>query len=132
MKIEAGEYYKTRDGRKVGLMVSEHNERYAWSGKVSGDGSEPNRIFQRDGLHGGTKYIQNNPNLDLIAEWQDGPVRTRTVTEIVPGVYGHVHVEDHPDAGIMVGIVTNNYSADELTAAIETLTQIRDALKENG
>lgn len=76
-----------------------------------------------------------------------GPVRTVTTTrkEIVPGVYGRVEVgklvgdEKHCSVGIMQdwhvcgsgdekGLAI--LSAEELTAAIATLTEIRDALAE--
>lgn len=54
-----------------------------------------------------------------------GPVRTVTKREIVPGQYGAVVVDDY--GWITVG---NMKIPEHITAAIETLTQIRDALKE--
>lgn len=53
------------------------------------------------------------------------PVRTVTRTEIVPGVYGKVEVTEVVNVWMQPVA-----SAAELTAAIETLTQIRDAMKE--
>lgn len=63
---------------------------------------------------------------------QTGPVRTVTRTEIVPGVYGNVMVE--MDEKSVPVVWMNNFwtngNVEELTAAIETLTAIRDALAE--
>lgn len=77
-----------------------------------------------------------------------GPVITETVTtevkRIVAGVYGKVYV--HGDDGygkIMVGLTDETddrdldgydcatMSCDDLTAAIETLTQVRDAMADS-
>ena len=59
---------------------------------------------------------------------KEGPVRTVTKKEIVPGVYGAVEIYDGQSG--RVGIKWHGFtSRDELTAAIETLTQIRDALE---
>lgn len=72
-----------------------------------------------------------------------GPVRTVTTTrqEIVPGVYGRLGIKTPPRSDIhdwvvsvsMVNLsgnhnVFHHWTADELTAAITTLTSIRDAM----
>lgn len=61
-----------------------------------------------------------------------GTVITETVTRkrIVPGVYGRVVVERESN-GDMVIDARNMQVAAELTAAIETLTAIRDAMENN-
>lgn len=61
------------------------------------------------------------------------PVRTVTTTrhEIVPGVYGRVVVERESN-GDMVIDARNMITAGEITAAIQTLTAIRDAMKGGG
>lgn len=88
MKIEAGRYYKTRDGRKVGPM--EH---------CGSDTDHPWQEAKNMSAHiwrdDGTSKWRNDPT--LIAEWPTeptGPVRTvtRTTREIVPGVYGGLEV----------------------------------------
>ena len=56
----------------------------------------------------------------------DGPVRTVTRKEIVPGVYGAVGVQD----GCLVNVAYMR-TADELRAAAATLIEIADALEEN-
>lgn len=57
----------------------------------------------------------------------NGPVRTvtRTTHEIVPGVYGKVHVHACGDFTI------DPCAHDELAAAIDTLQTIRDAMRSN-
>lgn len=68
-----------------------------------------------------------------------GPVRTVTTTrkEIVPGVYGRLTVGDVNGQCVRVEVgrskvsdLINWWTADELTQAIATLTEIRDALAE--
>lgn len=54
-----------------------------------------------------------------------GPVRTVTRKEIVSGVYGKVRVDMLGGIGVEVQEL---HDAEELTAAIATLTEIRDAL----
>lgn len=58
-----------------------------------------------------------------------GPIRTMTTTrhEIVPGVYGRVVVERESNGDLFID-ARNMQGSAELTAAIETLTAIRDAL----
>ena len=72
LKIEAGKYYRTRDGRKVGPLMARNNDSYAFAADIAGDIGI--RIFQKDGVHG-SRWIGNKPNLDLIAEWVDEPVK---------------------------------------------------------
>lgn len=57
------------------------------------------------------------------------PVRTVTTTrqEIVPGVYGRVVVERESNGDLVID-ARNMQGVDELTAAINTLTEIRDAI----
>lgn len=72
LKIEAGKYYRTRDGRKVGPMKAVESELYAFAGAVLGTCWI--KIFQSTGAHG-SRLIGSDPNLDLIAEWIDEPVK---------------------------------------------------------
>lgn len=68
------------------------------------------------------------------------PVRTVTRQEIVPGVYGRVDVLREESGTIVIGLTSNaegkasmwtGLTSDELTAAIQVLTAIRDSMKEN-
>lgn len=63
LKIEAGRFYKTRDGRKVGPMIV-LNPRVWTFYEVSGDG----RLWQSNGT-GSNQAVGE----DLIAEWIDEP-----------------------------------------------------------
>lgn len=136
MQIEAGKYYRTRDGRKAG-PAKLHSETYGFWDL----GQEYEVCHEADGtyLDGG-----NNPS-DLIAEWvEDGPVRTETVTKrrIVPGVYGPVRVEvqassEFPVRLAFVGKLSGNdikgrgLTADELDALADTARQLAEALRDD-
>jgi len=60
MKLEAGKYYKTRDGRKAG-PIKKYNE--CFKGLVEGDRSG-NRVWYSWGVH----YFDET-NIDLVEEW---------------------------------------------------------------
>ena len=65
LQIEAGKYYKTRDGRKVGPMETSHiNPQWPWRG----DGSDVTYANTGKHLHWG-----GEDEIDLIAEWTDTP-----------------------------------------------------------
>lgn len=61
MKIEAGKYYKTRDGRKVGHMVEFHPGVYCDLGDVKG-------LWMSNGK---VKGGNGESEIDLISEWHD-------------------------------------------------------------
>jgi hypothetical protein len=58
------------------------------------------------------------------------PVRTVTKQEIVPGVYGKVSVGFDGEGGSLLVDLTTGLGVEDLAAAIETITQIRDAMKD--
>jgi hypothetical protein len=67
----------------------------------------------------------------------EGPVRTVTRKEIVPGRYGRVYVARPEDDFVMVGIVITSevpahvsLNASELRAAADTFIELADALEE--
>ena len=127
MQIEVGKYYRARDGRKVGPMTATRWPEVLGGRNVDGK----NCIFNKsNGTHGDADsedpVIHNNQAFDLIAEWQEGPVRTVTCKEIVRGWYGIVHVAKNGNVGV------NTYSRNptELRAAAATLIEIADALEE--
>ncbi len=80
LKIEAGKYYCTRDGRKAGPLMARNNDSYAFAADIAGDIGI--RIFQKDGVHG-SRWIGNEPNLDLIAEWVDEPVKAAAPVQFI-------------------------------------------------
>ena len=125
MKIEAGKYYKTRDGRKVGPMKS-------WSLGVwhfnSQDSPQSEGLWLDDGT---AKYPGAEDSPDLISEWKDespSPIRTVTRREIVPGNYGVVAITKSNKVMIPAG----DYTAEELREAANLLNQIAEVLQENG
>jgi hypothetical protein len=67
MKIEAGKYYRTRDGQKVGPMNNTDNEGAKFYSIVTG-------LYFEDGTFGYGESIRC-PRLDLIAEWTDEPAK---------------------------------------------------------
>jgi len=139
MKIEAGKFYKTRDGRKVGPMdwvdsrftsipsagYWKDDERRSWyeNGRITWEGEE---------LPG-----------DIISEWQDtpptqGPIREVRRREILPGVYGAIYV-DGSHAGNMVGLqffeksshAINILTAEQLREAAHLFVQLAEVLEES-
>lgn len=135
MQIEAGKYYKTRDGRKVGpakVAGAGKGKHKDWNWML---GTESGDAYYQD--HGTAPYMSE---LDIIAEWTDtqpSPVRTETITRsvIVPGVYGRVHVglyEGKPavwtDDRTCACIAP--WTADELDAAALVLTQLAAAVRD--
>lgn len=131
MQIEAGKYYRTRDGRKAG-PAKLHSETYGFWDL----GQEYEVCHEADGtyLDGG-----NNPS-DLIAEWvEDGPVRTETVTKrrIVPGVYGRIRIWADSPAGMVrwsitgqSGVNCHDMTATELDDLAMVASQLAEALRD--
>lgn len=75
LQLEAGKYYRTRDGRKVGPM--RHEGGYWFGDVVDGPHS---KAFLPDGNHG-NEFISNQPEFDLIAEWVDEPKSTKEILD---------------------------------------------------
>lgn len=84
MKIEAGKFYRTRDGQKVGPVRrgDEHSKARYW--EVLGD--FPNgarRAWHEDGMFwpiGSPCRDDENAGYDIIAEWTDMPDLTALTT----------------------------------------------------
>lgn len=85
-------------------------------------------------------YSHQEANLVLL-DVPAFPVRTKTVTEIVEGVYGRISIKqqggDEPrllialaNPGGHVEMTHHGWSLNELSEAITNLTAIRDALQE--
>jgi hypothetical protein len=74
----------------------------------------------------GDRFAWSSATFKVVSRAVQGPVRTVTRKEIVPGVYGKVQVFGSLNVSteLMQG-------AAELRAAISTLTQIADALEDN-
>lgn len=126
LKLEAGKYYKTRDGRKVGPMVvwldSDIEGAHKWH-----EGPEGGNRFVEGGDIWATDGTSKYGCPTLIAECTEeetGPVRMVTRKEIVEGRFGDVIVNE---GSISVAWMTEAHS---IRAAIATLTQIADALED--
>ena len=87
LQIEAGKYYRTRDGRKVGPMfVGRDGEcsGFPWTDR---DSNEFGR-WSQEGEDGET-YMMGEADGDLIAEWQeDQPAPAETRVQCYRGEYG--------------------------------------------
>lgn len=119
LKIEVGKFYMTRDGRRVGPMTGNN---FKW---VDGKGAGDDPSWENDGTSMGDWA-------KLISEWSEAttsPIRTIHRKEIVPGVYGPLTVYA---SDCRVGIKWHGFTtADEIRQAIQTLTEIADALEES-
>ena len=120
MKIEVGKYYKSRDGRKC---TAHANDSEVYPFYIIGD-SVP-----WHGVTASGASCIGDANSDIIAEWQEGPVRTVTRKEIVPGVYGYVKVHDPGSKFVRIDI-NDALGIAELRAAAATLIEIADALED--
>lgn len=121
MKIEAGKYYKTRDGRKVGPAVLRNSLHNIWPWYVGDEA-----LRRNDGKVGGNGTFSES--FDLISEWKDetpSPIRTVMRKEIVTGNYGIVAITKSNKVMIAAG----NYTADQIREAAHTLNQIAEALE---
>ena len=119
-----GAYGRTRDGRRVGPIervfpnCGYHDD---WKWRVEGGSFWD--------AHGKTWDKGDAPSpSDLVAEWTEGPIRTVTRREIMPGTYGLVTV-DPSGAYVRLGLVREIFTADELDAAAAVLTQLAEALR---
>jgi len=124
MQIVAGEYYKTRDGRKVGPM--HYSPGMGFSGGVEGEIG--GRSWSSTGVH-----CMGFAHLELIAPWPDepaSPVVTETVKRIKPGTYGIVEVDGAAGRFADVQVRSAMYRASELRAAAKVFTDLADALDE--
>ena len=69
LQIEAGKYYRTRDGRKVGPMFVGRDGEYSGFPWTDRDSNEFGR-WSQEGEDGET-YMMGEADGDLIAEWQE-------------------------------------------------------------
>jgi hypothetical protein len=135
MQIEAGKFYRTRDGRKVGpaKFLDEKfyaDQGYPWS--LNGL-----FMYQSSGIAGDGAHEEH----DLVAEWFDtptGPVRTVTRKEIRGGTYGRLRIEPGLTGTVLLGVEDGidtdqtHWTEKELRAAAATLIELADALREAG
>lgn len=84
MKIEAGKYYKTRDGRKVGPATARYN-----TGCSDGPWKVNGWNYDDDGKCSNMSPCKH----DLIAEWQDEPADDETNFAAQAKKYGILIIE---------------------------------------
>lgn len=130
VKLEAGKYYKTRDGRKVGPM------------RVIDSRDSENGYF-----HCNEKSYQKHgmafmPEDDLISEWHESPIREVTRSELVPGVYGRFEVTgtyqknkvtmNFAPSSVGTSVPVVGINAEELREAAHLFTQLAEYLESEG
>lgn len=132
MKIIVGETYRSARGEKIGPV--EH-----WAGNTDRVRNGPKidgRYWFMDGTGGG--YAKGN---DLVAVWSEGPVRTVSRQEIIPGTYDGVVVGrqieepdcDSPDLAHVhkILVTLSGYKkASQLERAAAVLTALAGALRD--
>ncbi len=146
MKVEEGKFYKTRDGEKVGPFKWRDDCLDFVPAFYAVDTRYEGSWWSRTGACG---YLgegvgaEGRSVADLISEWVDEPalpIRTRTVTEIVPGVYGRVEISPYASTAVThVGVRMEPMSgsfaaldAAELRAAARIFVSLAEALEEQG
>lgn len=119
-------------GALVGDVVSDDGEGPQEVVAYCPDAEEPWTLKRVQTGHVDTWYGDSGFWRIISRAQSAGPVRTVTRKEIVQGTYGSIYVSDNNADGVRVTFPSSRLSVDELTAAIDTLTSIRDALKESG
>jgi len=138
MIVEQGKYYKTRDGRKVGPMVK--GILSVWPFEAKEDGNDrafgTRTAWRLDGTFD-PHSSRSAHALDLVALWQEptsqGPVRTKTVKEVVPGMYSGIVVDgggDDSGGFVRLSFIRSAMHSSELRAAALVLTQLAEALEQ--
>lgn len=115
MQIEAGKYYKTRDGRKT----------MTYTIKGTFNGAVIGTDFGNVWLDTGEAIRGTESGRDLVAPWNEGPIRTVTRREIVPGDYGAVRVTE----GRYIHC-RSMATAEELREAAHILNQLAEVLED--
>lgn len=121
LTVEAGRYYIDGHGEKRGPMKDQYN--YFVDARGWGFYANGQRMAKSD--------EPDHPD-HLVDEWvepdAEGPVRTVTRREIVPGEYGGVVVEEHVGSVVHLHLLRNTLDAQELRSAAMILSQLAEAL----
>lgn len=143
MKLEAGKYYKTRDGRKVGPMreLDRRQTDFPWT---ASEEEMPENRYSDTGHEIGTDF---HSGYTIISEWPSSdksPIREVTRRELVAGVYGRIYVAKQAgsDRRLLIKLanidgntdqntIAHGWSLEELREAAHTLNQIAEYLSEN-
>lgn len=134
MKIEAGKFYRTRNGQKVGpLSCSIGNPIWPWN--VYDQKYESGCIYWYPDGQTACYGNRSEPadGYELVAEWVDelGLVRSVTHKEIVAGRHGQLYVGQRDNDFLPIRIELNGaFTAAELRNEIVKLTEIVNAMDE--
>lgn len=118
LRIEAGKYYRTRDGRKVGPAVKHNSEDYGrWPWEVP----QNDVTFAEDGKHmsDGTE----SPD-DLVAEWVEPKSCAAAEVDNLRDEYG----PRGPNLAELAAVCANNRDIT-LASIVERLTKLEQAAK---
>lgn len=128
VKIIEGRYYKKRDGNKVGPMKPLIGEEWNWYG-IRDDGISD--FYRHNGTWDPSPFMESHH--DLISEWpsetDQGPIRTITRREIVPGVYGIVRISGSGKS-IDVDMEHNGLTVEQAREAAHLFVQIAEFLED--
>lgn len=111
VRIEAGKFYRTRGGVKVGPMKEYLPSRFTADTPVAG----VNRVWGGDGTHGSPDgFVLNERSIDIIAEWVEPATNDNAPVEPAP----HFKVGDrvthtyHTGLEGLVGIIRHDDKTD--------------------
>lgn len=85
MKIEQGKFYRTRDGRKVGLLYPTCFCDFPWEDRKG-------NWWSMSGHHNLDVPDSNNPDLDIVEEWVETP---KTWSEMSDAEKGALLLAEH-------------------------------------
>lgn len=80
MKIEVGQSYRTRDGRKARIVKGNGTDDYPYSGMVHGPNGGTGHVW-----HGGDGYWTDRlveSHLDLISSWEDSKMEDKSESKM--------------------------------------------------
>lgn len=122
VEIEAGKFYRTRGGEKVGPMEPSHSgiEDYPWRAPQGGSW-----LYHTSGRYGDGTHDEQR---DIVAEWHEGPVRTITRKEVVLGAYGPLQITAATPSSVVCSIKSIWLDAEALRTAADLLLEVADAL----
>jgi len=132
LKIEAGKYYKTRDGEKV-LVTEVDGYGVAWYTKQHQTTACFTERTEGGRKTGWTDSTGTKP-ADIVAEWTaSGPIQEISEKRLIAGNYGIVKVEDGifgQTPWFSIYIDERDPTAEKVLAAGKLLTEIGEFLKE--
>jgi len=131
MKIVAGKYYKTRDGRRVGPMIIS----YDFRGDIAKNPENSISVWAESGTRIKEIMGKEDPT-DLIEEWSDkvmeqSPVREVVTRELVGGDYGNLTIYRGSDNDWRIEMNTSRHTVAEIRDMIKVLTEVADYLSAN-